>query len=1470
MPPMETIKILFLAADPQDITRLQIDNEMRAIDQALRITEYRDRFDLRSHWAVRYSDLQELLLRYKPQIVHFSGHGSQTGEIMLASEHGVHPVTADALSSLFSILKDNLHCVVLNACYSEVQARAIATHIDCVIGVSGAIGDQAALNFASSFYQALGYGRSIKEAFDLGRTAINLANLEDGDTLRLLTLSSDLTQVGLFNTSPSEAKQEKRPVLTPSRVGPGSPFIGPIPFHTDHAALFFGRDAQLARLVNLLLRGNSPLLVVNGLSGVGKTSLLRAGLVPRLKAQEFTVAYTSILDSPESDTMRGIQLSLSGSGELSPVDIPNAINLLACPFGRPVILVVDQIERCFSLAQNNIERLNFWRGIARLIRGEVECPTKIVLAVRSDWLYAFQDVTPMPLEISVFNFLYQLEPLKTDEAREALIGPLQLFHIAYEPELIETIIQDLTFENRYVNPPQLQIVGEALYKHLQETKAPETARLTLQDYQQLHGARTIIREHLLRIVNSLGPNAEICWQILLRLAGPEQLRASRPAEELRGNIAPPLFDSIMSHLVNNALVVREISAVSHLPVYTLTHDYLLEEINSYIAQNHQLQAWRTAEHYLDTGLIDWREVKEKKYAELLLERERYQYIWSHKEVFEALAQEAYEFLARTALYHGEVSFSHWLNKLSELDYEAPEAIVKDYVLHNSASVRMAARTALIQARQQNLLDEKMQQQLAEFFWHLFEVGEARQGALEPDSIQESDGHASRSQTRISAVEIREATAIVLWALRKFVRVPRLLKVTPVVSQVWLRMHRASVFLSLGSGLSAALIVFTLWIVNDRLRGTWEQLPTLYAGSVIAAAWVKGDPNSIYVVTPGGPEVGTGATLLLHRPDRGTWEIISKSFTSFPTYAFLVTESEGQKRFYASRQGRGLLRSNDNGKTWRPINSGLRSYLIVALVQDEHDPNIIFAGSGDGRGVFESTDGGDTWHDISGQELFGSYVSGMAYTAYEGGALIVATGDGRILARKRGSEIWETRQYMRDTGAVTSIWPEQTKREVIYAGTVRGDIWISFDGGGTWGQAVKPPEVYRINAVMPVPGQEDQAFISTYGIGGNLIWKTDFYGQTWEPLPDNQFTREYLALYIHEAQPETLYAFGEPGFFATRNQGITWHYYDDLGSPIAPAHRLVVSPVSGGPTYLAVNGSIFSRQASTDAPWQRGHGVTAMPIRDLIADLDDQDRAYASVYLPTYWSVLKTLDGGRTWFPTTPPQGIPVEFLNDTYALILAKEGDQEILYAGTNGCGVIYSTNQGNSWETFGRHDCQLGQEAPKNVIDIAVNPNAANNVYVAADNTHMYSSQDYGRSWQVAEQLPITDEITEIGADPQVAGRVYLIAGASGFWRSDDGARHWSLYSSGLEESALNNLLVVPGMAGTVYVSAISGQVWKTTDGGAQWVSVVEDLKVSFILEMSYDAQNQAVLISGGQDGLYRYQPGSLSSIWEGKGGTP
>ncbi len=186
-PSIDKIRILFLTANPTDTNRLRLDEESRAIDQSLRRAEFRDRFVLEQFQAVRVSDLQECLLRFKPHIVHFSGHGSEEGEIYLQDSSGMsRPVSEKSLGKLFAVLKDNIRCVVLNACYSRTQADAIAEHIDAVVGMSTAIGDQAAISFSAAFYQALAYGRDLQTAFDLGTIQIDLESIPEEETPQLI------------------------------------------------------------------------------------------------------------------------------------------------------------------------------------------------------------------------------------------------------------------------------------------------------------------------------------------------------------------------------------------------------------------------------------------------------------------------------------------------------------------------------------------------------------------------------------------------------------------------------------------------------------------------------------------------------------------------------------------------------------------------------------------------------------------------------------------------------------------------------------------------------------------------------------------------------------------------------------------------------------------------------------------------------------------------------------------------------------------------------------------------------------------------------------------------------------------------------------------------------------------------------------------------------------------------------------
>lgn len=190
------IKILFLGASPANENRLRLDAEVREIDQKLQLAANRDRFSLEQQWAVRVHDLQGLFLRHTPQIVHFSGHGSSDSELIFENNIGEsHPVSAATLSKLFSILKDNIRCVILNACYSKGQAEAIAEHIDCVVGMSDTIRDDSAISFAAAFYQALAYGKSVQDAFQLGCVQIDMENLNEGEIPKLLCRSENADKI---------------------------------------------------------------------------------------------------------------------------------------------------------------------------------------------------------------------------------------------------------------------------------------------------------------------------------------------------------------------------------------------------------------------------------------------------------------------------------------------------------------------------------------------------------------------------------------------------------------------------------------------------------------------------------------------------------------------------------------------------------------------------------------------------------------------------------------------------------------------------------------------------------------------------------------------------------------------------------------------------------------------------------------------------------------------------------------------------------------------------------------------------------------------------------------------------------------------------------------------------------------------------------------------------------------------------
>ncbi|MBD2775075.1 TIR domain-containing protein [Iningainema tapete] len=199
------LTILFLAANPLETSQSRLEQEARDISEGLLRAQHRDHFKFEQRWAVRPRDIRLALLECNSQIVHFAGQRKQNG--VLESQRKMAPesstfaeakfkqeeeglafqdetgqvrlIPTNALADLFKLFSDQVKCVLLNGCYTEEQAKVIAQHISYVIGMKQSITDEAALEFALGFYDALGAGRSMEFAYNLGCTAIQIAGLPE-------------------------------------------------------------------------------------------------------------------------------------------------------------------------------------------------------------------------------------------------------------------------------------------------------------------------------------------------------------------------------------------------------------------------------------------------------------------------------------------------------------------------------------------------------------------------------------------------------------------------------------------------------------------------------------------------------------------------------------------------------------------------------------------------------------------------------------------------------------------------------------------------------------------------------------------------------------------------------------------------------------------------------------------------------------------------------------------------------------------------------------------------------------------------------------------------------------------------------------------------------------------------------------------------------------------------------------------
>jgi CHAT domain len=201
-----TMKILFVASRPDNQAYLRLDRELRKIEASIAIASLRKKCELFSISAARPADLMRQMNAIRPHVLHFSGHGSQRGEIILEDDTGdPHPVSPAALKAMFSVFKPELQLVVLNACYSASQAHAMAEVVEGIIAMDDAIDDRSAIAFSSSFYSALAFGRGVEEAFLQAKASLLMDHRADADLVNLIHLSDK--DLSLLSIDTSHVKQ---------------------------------------------------------------------------------------------------------------------------------------------------------------------------------------------------------------------------------------------------------------------------------------------------------------------------------------------------------------------------------------------------------------------------------------------------------------------------------------------------------------------------------------------------------------------------------------------------------------------------------------------------------------------------------------------------------------------------------------------------------------------------------------------------------------------------------------------------------------------------------------------------------------------------------------------------------------------------------------------------------------------------------------------------------------------------------------------------------------------------------------------------------------------------------------------------------------------------------------------------------------------------------------------------------------
>lgn len=182
----EKITVLFFAINPIGTDKLRLDQEARDIQEKIRMSEHRDSISFVTRWAVRPADILQAINEVNPDVVHFSGHGTNTGDLVLENTDGSPKlVSKETMAQIITAASDRIHLLFFNACFSQAQAETVVRNVDAAIGMTTSVGDKAACVFAAQFYSSLGFGLSVQRAFSQAKSLLLVEVPDEYDTPEL-------------------------------------------------------------------------------------------------------------------------------------------------------------------------------------------------------------------------------------------------------------------------------------------------------------------------------------------------------------------------------------------------------------------------------------------------------------------------------------------------------------------------------------------------------------------------------------------------------------------------------------------------------------------------------------------------------------------------------------------------------------------------------------------------------------------------------------------------------------------------------------------------------------------------------------------------------------------------------------------------------------------------------------------------------------------------------------------------------------------------------------------------------------------------------------------------------------------------------------------------------------------------------------------------------------------------------------